>query len=43
VKKLEVEDEFNVTRKVSVLGFTELELSTQQVNTAHVKNAVEYE
>ena len=41
VEKLEVEDEFNVTRKVSALGFTKLELSTKQ--RLHVKNAVEYE
>ena len=41
VEKLEVEDEFNVTRKVSALGFTKLELSTKQ--RLHGKNAVEYE
>ena len=41
VKKLEVEDKFNVERKVSALGFTKLELSTKQ--RPHVKNAVEYE
>ena len=41
VEKLEVEDEFNVTRKVSALGFTKLELSTKQ--RPNVKNAVEYE
>ena len=36
IEKLEVEDEFNVTRKVSALGFTKLELSTKQ--RPHVKN-----
>ena len=39
-KQLEVEDEFNVTRKVSALGFTKLELSTKQ--RLYVKNEDEF-
>ena len=41
VEKLEIEDEFNATRKVSALGSTKFELSTKQ--RPYVKNAVEYE